>query len=811
MATISGVDDLGLLSKDELLESLGKDPLLANDKESKDDNDDDSPVDYENILRKESLLSQELHDLNSMRSISGLIMEFKANFELLELENCYYSLQNLRKKLRDTSSLTKQSFSFQQAVFSHVDSMHLDLVSKLYEIISQWFWEANEKSVQFKQVLELGVDSEKLEYVPFITFLEQQYYPDGFLDPNHWIIRHMKVGTSQDVVVEKLNKILRNYLDFNLIIDTIKRFVFADNCTILWKNDGHSQKLHLKQGGNNKVHQRISNILNVVNFLNEGVSFHDKNTFAERLGPLLTSDLLQIVRSNAYSLLRSSESPLKEEVRLVNEKLKVLSHDTRWNYQSNDVEHLLNDDQVHKNLLLDGIFENYALKVRSIFRDASFKKLETVRVKQYDAERPQITVDKPSENRNPEIGKSGKVQTEEKDMKNNEEWDWEEDPGEEDAWDNELAINFEDSSGVTPRKERRLSGKSGSDEDDDWDKEMEIDLDGSDSTPKKSRRFSQKSQKSQKSEKSEGDGWGWDLDINEIENPSPGRNPWKTTAGCEKDLKTVTNDVHVSQMAPTFLSLINELEKTVEETGKSRLEDHTYQHKINVLQTLFFAISTRHFQQDWWQLFIDLRYVVESNVKLTRLQELVFNLLETYSKSSLKVVIRLINEQIQRFFDNENRPDWDVTEKKLLPFVKSQIIDPLSMIGGNEGVTYLLHFYHCLYVDCINDRILKWNVISEKNSENLSHLVSIIYNQTEASKLLDNTEYRQYRDKFSIVGQLLQLHLKEIMTMFYNGDFYLFSTEELVQWLVLLFADTPLRHSAIQEIHDIRDASIEDE
>ncbi|CAR28976.1 ZYRO0F16302p [Zygosaccharomyces rouxii] len=812
MAAVSGIDDLGLLSKAEILESLGKDPLLVNEKESKSDNKDDTPVDFEGILKRESSLNQELHDLASLRSISGLIMEFKANFELLELENCYYSLQNLRKKLRDTSSLTKQSFSFQQSVFSHVDTMHLQLVGKLYEIISQWFWQVNGDSITFKRLVELGEDSETMEYVPFITFVEQQYYPDGFLDPDLWVIRHMKVGSSQDTVVENLNSILRDYLNSNLMIETIKRFLFAKGGKITWEDLGNTQKLHFKQSGTDKVGERISNILNVVSFLNEGITPHDKHALAEKLGPLLANDLLQSVRSNAYSVLHSSDSPLREEVSLVNEKLKFLSNDTRWNYQSNDVEDLLNDDQVHKNLLLDGVFENYALKIRSIFRDPSFKKLDTVRTKNHGLGRPQITVGNSVKDKNQnEKTNQQQPKPEQKDGKNDDDWDWGEDAGEEDAWDNELAINFEDSAGATPRKARRVSGKSGSDEADGWDKEMEIDLDINEGTPRRLRRFSQKSQKSGKSEKSEGDGWGWDLDINEIEGSSPVKNPQEVRDTNEQKEFNGTSDVQVSQMALTFINIMNELQEAVEKTGKAQFEDHTFQHKLNVLQTLFFAISTRHFQLDWWQLFVDLRYVVQCNSQLTRLHELMSNLLEIYSNSSLKFVIQLVNEQIQQFFDDERHPSWDVTEKKLLPFVRNQIIEPLSTIGGDEGTTYLLQFYNCLYVDCINDRILQWNVISEKNSENLAHLVSIIYDQTEAPKLLNNTEYRQYRDKFVIVGQLLQLHLKEIMAMFYNGDFYLFGTEELIQWLILLFADTPLRQNAIQEIRDIRGASAADD
>ena len=63
--------------------------------------------------------------------------------------------------------------------------------------------------------------------------------------------------------------------------------------------------------------------------------------------------------------------------------------------------------------------------------------------------------------------------------------------------------------------------------------------------------------------------------------------------------------------------------------------------------------------------------------------------------------------------------------------------------------------------------------------------------------------------KFDLVGRFLPLHLREITDMFYNGDFYLFGTDEIVQWIKLLFADTPIRQDAISDIYEIRQAAEE--
>lgn len=106
--------------------------------------------------------------------------------------------------------------------------------------------------------------------------------------------------------------------------------------------------------------------------------------------------------------------------------------------------------------------------------------------------------------------------------------------------------------------------------------------------------------------------------------------------------------------------------------------------------------------------------------------------------------------------------------------------------------------------------ILKWQIISEVNSENLGELVSLLVNNTDIQLLAKEPSYKKMREKFATMGKFLPLHLKEIMEMFYNGDFYLFATDELIQWIELLFADTPLRRNAIDDIYEIRGTALDD-
>lgn len=796
MTSVFSTDELDLLNKDNVLASLKDDPLLTGAKHEG-TNKDPATLDYDAILRKESRLSQQLHDLSSLRSVAGLIMEFKANFELLEFENCYYSLLSLRKKLRDNAAINKQGVSFQQSVLAHADAMHSQLVHKFYEIITQHFWQVTDESIAFAPTVRLGEDSENLDYVSFMKFMEQQFYPDGFLDANLWIIGDMRVGPAQDAVVFELNEIFHDYLNSRIVIEVIKKFLFSKAKQIVFER-GSRVKLKLHRGGEDNVSDRIANINGVACFLWEGISVRDIDTFAKKLGPVLATELIQTVKSNPYTVLHSSHSQIRADVAMANQNLRQLTKKSNWTYHGSDVENLLNDNQVQNSMLLDGIFEQYALKIRSIFRESSYKRLESV------FDRNLETADPPPLGTVASQSEGGARKASEDGAEDN--WEWGEDAVVEEAddgdgWANELTIDFGESNMATPRKTRRLSERSVPDETAGWDEEIKINFDEiSPAVPHKTRRFSQKSSKSQKSQKSEG--WDWDLDLGEDNERSSslGRNS-------SKQKNPGSGHIKVSKMSGVFLSIMEDLEEEITLAGRSRFDEHGFEHKLNVLQTLFFAISTTYFQEDWWQLFVNLRFITNHTPKLTRLQELNTHLLEIYTNSSFKVVAQLVDEQMQQFFISEKKPSWAVTESKLLPFVRRQIIEPLNSIGGKDGAKYLLQFYRFFYINCINDNILKWDVISERNSENLAHLVSTIYDGTDTSILQDNAQYLQYRDKFIIIGQLLELHLKEIMAMFYNGDFYLFTTEELVQWLILLFADTPLRQEAINEIHEIRQAS----
>lgn len=61
-------------------------------------------------------------------------------------------------------------------------------------------------------------------------------------------------------------------------------------------------------------------------------------------------------------------------------------------------------------------------------------------------------------------------------------------------------------------------------------------------------------------------------------------------------------------------------------------------------------------------------------------------------------------------------------------------------------------------------------------------------------------------------------HYGQVSTITFKGDygdvlqwgFLSFATDELIQWIELLFADTPLRRNAIDDIYEIRGTALDD-
>ena len=138
--------------KDQIIRELRKDPLINKD-DNQQVNGGEIQQESSDLLQKEALLANELNTLGNLKILSNLLMEVKTNSELSELENCYYSLQSLRQKMRNNTAFLKQSFNFQQSISLYVDSLHLELVTELYEILTTGFWKITENTIQFTPCL----------------------------------------------------------------------------------------------------------------------------------------------------------------------------------------------------------------------------------------------------------------------------------------------------------------------------------------------------------------------------------------------------------------------------------------------------------------------------------------------------------------------------------------------------------------------------------------------------------------------------------------------------------------------------------
>lgn len=741
--------DAILTDRRGILRALENDPLLT---ENHNDLSDDFKMDSDGILKKEAELSRELRELNSLKTVQALILEFKTNLELLELENCYYSLKSLRAKLHDNAFIINQSFLFQQSIVTYVDELHLNMVEKVYDIITNGFWQITEDSIKFTQDLKWGEEQVDINYGDFMEFLDDQYFPKGYLDSNLWIVANMVLGDLQETVRWKLSVIAKDYIHSTVTIEKIKMAIFKEKMQFSWDNE--SRTLTFRQSnkqGEQALHETIISFKNITYFISEIVSPRDATIFAKKVGSIVANELLKFIKTNASIILHPLDSPTRVEILRINENLKKISEKTagEWIYRENEIKHMLDSDEIHVNLQLEKVFQEHLLDIRAIFDNNMWSKLVDV------------TETKNAETKSNYEKKSGAINSREKHAplsskkQESDDWAWEADDG----WDEQMEVNMGED---TDSKASKSEGKGTADHDtetgDDWDN-------------------------------------AWDIGIDDERE--------------EKSEKTASTEI--TQLPMTFISSIEKFRESWYEIAKSKLDQQYYHHKLNVLQTTLMAVSARHFEKNWWQLYIDMTYIVRRTPSLTRLQELTFNYIELQLNTRQQVVYNLVTAQLENFVENEHGPSWDSTFSKLLPFIHKEIIEPFTLIGNEEAQKYLLRFANFLYTDCIIERILKWKIISEKNSENLAEFVSLIWTETNIQILEDNAKYRQSREKFAIISRFLPLHLKEIMEMFYNGDFYLFKTEEIVQWIVLLFAETPLRRNAIDDIFEIRNANVDEE
>lgn len=733
-----------LADRNGILHQLEDDPVLINDELR-----EPSKIDTDAILKREMGLSRELREYTALKTVPSLVLEFKTNLHLLEFENSFYSLQTLRKKLRDFSEILSQSYGLQRSVATYVDNMHLDLVNSLYSILNDGFWKIGSDFVSFQEKVAFGNDRVDIDYVDFMASMVSLYFPQGHLDPKSWIISDMILGTMQETVRAKLDFILKEYVKLSGVTNLIKSCIFAQSSEALLEDNNKTLKFRQSsKNGDEKFKETLSSFKNVLQFLTETVVSQDKKILAERLGPSISTELMKSIKANASIIFRPENTHLRDESLAINLILKDLSENSDiWSYNGSELERLFSNSDIPTNLQIDKILQDQLTELRAFFASKNWRILTTI-----TAAEPTKGSSKKTTVRTKRFSSSSKRSIAD-------DWTWEEEA-----------------------------------EDNGWDEHVDLDLDEADEDSS-----SRKSKKETNSEAAD-DAWdeAWDVDIDDEEEQEKSCGSTDTTP-----------ERKVSQLPMKIIQLVDNFRGRCHEMDHAKLDKNHYRYKQSVLETLIMAMAERHFKEDWWQLFLDMKYLLQKDPSLSRFKELTHNYLELNLKSREAIVYKLVCGQLDELSENEMDPSWAITIDQLIPFIQNQILKPLARVGKIDSDRCLTSFLKFLYNDCITDNILQCKIISERNSENLSEFISLVYSKTEISGLNGHTDYRENREKFAIIGKFLPLHLKEIMEMFYNGDFYLFTTDELVQWIVLLFAETPLRRNAIDDIYEIRNANID--
>ncbi|CAB4253822.1 similar to Saccharomyces cerevisiae YNL258C DSL1 Peripheral membrane protein needed for Golgi- to-ER retrograde traffic [Maudiozyma barnettii] len=788
-----------IIEEDRIIASIANDPIFTKD----DIDTNSSNLDVNHILETESQLCSQLHDLKNLKVLSSLIKEFNTNLDLLELENCYYSLQNLRKKLNENNEVfIKQSFHFQKSVVTYVDSLHVEFVNTIYDIFDKGFWTVTDDSIRFRSKIEWGNDHFLLQHNTLLDFLKQLFYPGDTLDPHLWIIDDMEFGNARDTVQTKIVDMLKNYILLNSVINLIKDKIFSKNTLIKYNEEEDTIKFIVSE-----PKPTVSMLLDCFQALGDfslnTVPQSSLPVLLKSIGNVLGNELSKCVKSNAGEIIGHNNKDLKGRVSNINDLYDTLSSKSNeaWSYHSQTIKDLLQDRQLYINLLVDEIYNRAVNDIRATFDDKDDKWKTTSKVQLLSH----------INNQTKEASLSSSLPIEE----NNEDNDW--------NWDADAKSDHENIVEETPKVDTE-------DNEDDiadaWNDEIDIDMDLQ--SPKK---FTNKStiespKKQTEKEVHEDDGWdeAWDIGEEDDDDDQVGsenviakrdHNNSSTEVKnhvTESDNTNISSSdlIDVTQLPTIYLDIAKHFRCECQSLEDDLTGNPYLNYKTSLLQTTFFAMAVAHCTDEWWKFYIDMREIWQKDNTNYRIQELAQRYLESNRLLRQKRVWKLVQDQLLEFHERENVPSWKMTLEDLLPFVHKEIITPLSNIRGKESEVELLRFLDFLYNSSITSVILKWEVISEKNSENLGRLISLISGNSEIESLNGSPQYREYRAKFEMVGRFLPLHLNEIMDMFYNGDFYLFSTEEIIQWVKLLFADTPIRKDAITDIYEIRQAALDD-
>lgn len=739
---------------DKLLRELKNDKLLEEYLNSNRENGHNSS----DILSREQELSKELHELSRLRSIPGLVLEIETNLELQEFENCYQSLKTLRKKLYENEFILNKSFGLQQSVSRFVDGLHVKFVHQVHEVCKA-FWKVQDDLIALHKRIKWGKDDVEIEYSAFIESVATLFFPEGHVDSKHWIIDDMLLADLQENVRATLKSIFNDHIHLNVIVEKMKSLIFVGKKEIAFSDDKDFLILKGVYIGNEETTAgTLSNFESILLFLDHTSPPGAKSVLVRRLCPVLANDLLKVIKKNASGVLGPQESSVKKKALGVNCLLEKLlnSQEDMSKAIASEIERLLTSEELYVHLQLEKIFQEQLQELRMLFEDEN-KNL--VRVE------PKLVTYQTGSSRN-SMAADGMTNKNLKDDET-EDWGWEADDG----WDDQIDVSVEGDNVSRISKKSRNTEKTG----DLGAVEDNADTEGVE------------------------DGWddAWNVDF-DVEDE-------------RKSMKSVEtkSSFKVTSLSKKYMASIRVFSERWKEKCGGSFDEPYYRYKLNVLQTAYMGMCIPYFGDDWCQLSRDLSYIHSADRSFSRLYELALNYLDFNIRTREKFCDTYVSQQLEEFEQNESNPSWDTTITELLPFIHNEVIKPFSQLNNGVAQECITKFLKFLYQNCIAGKILTWNIISEKNSENLSEFISLIFAKTEVTILPHSKEMSELREKFSFIGTFLPLHLKDIMELFYHGDFYLFTTDEIIQWIVLLFAETPLRRNAIDDIREIRNVELE--
>lgn len=740
--------------KDHVITELLKDPVYLSRRNSLATH----PKDENDLYALETKLEEELHDLKDLKIVSSLVKETQINLDLMELENCYYSLYNLSKKLKSSRSFLKQSLHFQRSVAVHVDELRIKLLSTIYDILATKFWSISESSFEFHPDIKWKEEEFMMKYEEFKSFVSKSFFPDNAINNSHWLITDIIHSEEQERMRNKLKDIYINYIDFASLTKAVKDALFSDEYEFEWSDNNYTKLLITKRGAL-CIQKRIESFNNLLSFLEKGISNSDKFKLLTNLGKAIGIEFLRFVKSNATGIIDKNANSIKQQTLLLNDRLKTISEQSgAWNFDSDQISKLLNDEILYKSLLLDGVLGCAISDVRKLIANESWKSKTKITLKNSEM----LNDSKEKEISQDNVG---------------DEWEWNEDEMDDDVHNS--------TSKVPNSKSEDLN-----DDEDGWADEIDVDLEDEINT---------------KETEPEDDAWNDEWDVEEdIKSTHSNKN------SKSKHVINTTEEVTITELPKKFLNIMEKLLEDARAIDVNLPLTEDFKYKANLLQTVFFSISSTKYGNEWWQFYNDMKFTFDQNNDMKRLQELIYNYMETNLQNTKKISKRILSSQLQQFQRNENNPSWNDTLDNFLPFLEEELANITTHITQEDSFRYITRLFSFIFEDVIIQNILSWDIISEKNSENISELLKLIITSTQIDSLNTYPKYRELYERVNIVAKLLPLHLKEIMEMFYNGDFYLFTTEEIITWIKLLFAETPLRKDAIDDIYEIRNTPTED-